>query len=88
MISFAKSVLREGLYIVRKKEFSIICCMCITYIWRKAKHIHNRQAILSSERVLHKDYYRKGLVEKNSGRGSQGAWHQEEMIGGKPPVIK
>jgi hypothetical protein len=28
--------------------------------------------IFSSERVLHEDYYRKGSVEKISGRGSQG----------------
>jgi hypothetical protein len=36
--------------------------------------------------MLHKDYYRKSSVEKKniSGRGSQGAWHQDELIGGKP----
>jgi hypothetical protein len=43
----------------------------------------------SSERMLHKDYYRKGSVEKkNSSRESQGAWRQDEVIGGKPPVVK
>jgi hypothetical protein len=26
--------------------------------------------------------------EKISGRESQGAWRQEELIGGKPPVVK
>jgi hypothetical protein len=42
----------------------------------------------SSERMLLKDYERKCSVEKNSGRGSQGAWHQDELIGGKPSVVK
>jgi hypothetical protein len=28
------------------------------------------------------------LEIKNSGRGSQGACHQDELIGGKPPVVK
>jgi hypothetical protein len=27
-------------------------------------------------------------LEKKSGRESQGAWHQDEPIGGKPPVVK
>jgi hypothetical protein len=41
-------------------------------------------------KVIHKDYYRKGSVEKKkiSGRESQGAWRQDELIGGKPPVVK
>jgi hypothetical protein len=39
--------------------------------------------------MLHNDYYRMGLVEKkNSGRESQVAWRQNELIGGKPPVVK
>jgi hypothetical protein len=38
--------------------------------------------------MLHKDYYRKFSVEKKSGRESQGAWRQDELIGGKSPVIK
>jgi hypothetical protein len=45
--------------------------------------------IFSSEKMLHNDYYRKSLVEKKiSARGSQGAWRQGELIGGKPPVVK
>jgi hypothetical protein len=45
--------------------------------------------IFSSEKVLHKDYYRRSSVEKKtSGRGSQGTWRQDELIGGKPPVVK
>jgi hypothetical protein len=39
--------------------------------------------------MLHKDYGRKGSVEKKmAGRDSQGAWRQDEVIGGKPPVVK
>jgi hypothetical protein len=39
--------------------------------------------------MLHKDYYRKSLVEKKiSGRESQGAWRQAELIDSKPPVVK
>jgi hypothetical protein len=39
--------------------------------------------------MLHKNYNRKRSVEKkNTGRGSQGAWHQDKLIGGKPPVVK
>jgi hypothetical protein len=38
--------------------------------------------------MLHKDYDCKDSVEKVSGRDSQGAWRQDELIGGKPPVIK
>jgi hypothetical protein len=38
---------------------------------------------------IERDYYRKSSVEKNiSGCGSQGAWRQDELIGGKPPVVK
>jgi hypothetical protein len=39
--------------------------------------------------MLHKDYYRKNSAgEKIFGRGSQGAWRQDKLIGGKPPVVK
>jgi hypothetical protein len=39
--------------------------------------------------MLLKDYERKGSVEKNiSGRESQGAWRQAELIDGKPQVLK
>jgi hypothetical protein len=38
--------------------------------------------------MLSKNYDRKGLVEKNSGRESQGVWRQDELIDGKPPVVK
>jgi hypothetical protein len=32
------------------------------YTWRKTKHIHKMKPIFSSERILRKDYYRKGSV--------------------------
>jgi hypothetical protein len=39
--------------------------------------------------MLYKDYDCKGLVEKKtSGYEVQGAWRQDELIGGKPPAIK
>jgi hypothetical protein len=39
--------------------------------------------------MLHKDYDRKSSDEKKiSGRGSQGSWRQDELIGGRLPVIK
>jgi hypothetical protein len=39
--------------------------------------------------MVHKDYDRKGSVEKKIvGRESQRAWRQDELIGGKPPVVK
>jgi hypothetical protein len=37
--------------------------------------------------MLHEGYDRKGSV-KESVCESQGAWRQDELIGGKPPVVK
>jgi hypothetical protein len=37
--------------------------------------------------MLHKDYGRKGSVEKISGHEPQGACRQNELIGGKPPFV-
>jgi hypothetical protein len=62
--------------------------MCEIYTWRNTKHIREDNPIFSSERMLHKDYYRRSSVKKKSGRGSQGARRQDELIGGKPPVVK
>jgi hypothetical protein len=42
----------------------------------------------SSGRMLHKDYYRKISFKKISGRGSQGAGRQDELMGGQPSVVK
>jgi hypothetical protein len=38
--------------------------------------------------MLHKDYDRNGSVKKSAGRKSQEAWRQDELIGGKRPVVK
>jgi hypothetical protein len=41
--------------------------------------------------MLHKNYDRNGSVakkKKNSGHDPQGAGSQDELIGGKPPVVK
>jgi hypothetical protein len=45
--------------------------------------------ILLSERMFHKNYDCKGSVEqKKSGRDSQGARCQGELIVGKQPAVK
>jgi hypothetical protein len=47
-----------------------------------AAAIINDRAILSSGRILHKHYDRKGSFEVNiAGREPQGAWRQDELIG-------
>jgi hypothetical protein len=41
--------------------------------------------------MLHEDYDRKGSVakrKKDSGREPQEPWRQDELIGGKLPVVK
>jgi hypothetical protein len=39
--------------------------------------------------MLHKDNDRKGSVKRKiSGRVFPEAWRQDELIGGKPPVVK
>jgi hypothetical protein len=55
----------------------------------QAKHIHKRHTHLVIERMLYKDCdARVQLKRKFSGRESQGAWHQDEVTGGKPPPVK
>jgi hypothetical protein len=65
------------------------CYMCDTYTDERSSIFIRDKLIFSSERMLHKDYYRKGSVQKkNSAPESKGAWRQDELIGGKPPVVK
>jgi hypothetical protein len=64
---------------VQKEEFSVKC-----YMWDTVRD----KPILSSERMLRKDYNRKAAVENISRRESQGAWRQDELIDSKPPVVK
>jgi hypothetical protein len=54
----------------------------------KPAAIVNDITIHSSERMLHTDYENKCSVKIDDGRGSQGACCQDELIGGKPPVVK
>jgi hypothetical protein len=61
--------------------------MCDTYTWQRRSLFITDKPILSSERVLHKDYDHKGSAEKNSGRDPQGTWRQDELFRGKPPVV-
>jgi hypothetical protein len=57
--------------------------------WRGPAAIVNDRPILSSERMLHKDCNRKCSLENIiSGRESQGACRQDELIGGKQPIVK
>jgi hypothetical protein len=44
---------------------------------------YKRQIRPSSDRMLHKDYDRKGSVEKIVGRESQEPRRQDELTGGK-----
>jgi hypothetical protein len=39
--------------------------------------------------MLHKDYDHEGSAEKKiTLREYQGAWRQDELVGGKPPAVK
>jgi hypothetical protein len=83
MICFAKPVLTEALYIVQKKEFSIKCAIG-TLDERPSIFIRDKQTFSSDRRTMTARFQ----LKKNSGRGAQGAWRQDELIGGKPPVVK
>jgi hypothetical protein len=61
--------------------------MRVTVLVGLATIVNNRY-ILSSERMLQKDYDRKRSVEIITGRESQGACRQDELMGGKQPVVK
>jgi hypothetical protein len=58
----------------------------------KAKHIHKRQAhLLVWEEVFIGTMTARVQLQKErekSGRAPQGAWRQDELMGGKPPVVK
>jgi hypothetical protein len=88
MICYARSGLAKDFYIVQKEEFSMKSCVCDTNTWQRSSLLIRDKPILSSEMMLDKDYDSKGSVAKKSGRDPQGAWCQDEMIGGKPTVVK
>jgi hypothetical protein len=60
----------------------------MTALARASSNCINYRSIHSSESMLHKVYESKYPFKINAGRGSEGACRQEEMIGGKPPVVK
>jgi hypothetical protein len=61
------------------------------YVWyvqltRPSIFIRDNQ-ILSSERILHRDYNSKDSIEKSiSSRETKMAWRQDELIGSKPQL--
>jgi hypothetical protein len=90
MVCSVTPVLIEDLCVVQKEEiFNNMLCVKGTLDERPGIFIRDKPTF-SSERMLHKDYDRKGSVakKKNSGRESQRAWRQDELIGGGPPVVK
>jgi hypothetical protein len=56
----------------------------------KAKSVHKRHAYRLVREMLQKDYDHKGSIinMKISDREPQGAWRQDELTGGKPPIAK
>jgi hypothetical protein len=60
MICFAKPILTEEFYIVQKEEFPITRYMCDTYTRQNQSTFLRDYYILSSERMLQKDYDSKG----------------------------
>jgi hypothetical protein len=89
MIYFAKPVLTEDLYIVKKEKFSLTCLCAIRTLDERPSIFIREKFILSSERMLHKNYdCQDSVAKKISGRKPQGAWRQDELIGGKPSVVK
>jgi hypothetical protein len=65
MICFAKPGLTKDLYVVHKEEYSITCYMCELYTRQRRSIFVRDKPIISSERMLHKDYGHEGSVEKN-----------------------
>jgi hypothetical protein len=75
MICPAKPALAEDFCVVQKEAFSITCLLYVlqTLDERSSAFIRDKP-IFSSKRMLHKNYYSKGSVEKKiSVRESQGA---------------
>jgi hypothetical protein len=83
-----KKTFREGFHIVLEHLHVWRGCNAIYVLMSRYSLVGT--CILSSERMLHKEYDRKGSVAryKISGRDLQGIWRQNKLIGGKPPVVK
>jgi hypothetical protein len=56
MICFAKPSLTDDLYILHKEELSMTFYMCSMYIRQRPSLFLRDEPILSSWRILHKDY--------------------------------
>jgi hypothetical protein len=85
---FAKPVVAD-LYIVHNEEFSVTAICAIRTLDKRRSIFIIDTPILSSERMLHKDYDRKAsLTKKICGRDPRWAWRQDGLIGSKPSVIK
>jgi hypothetical protein len=57
---------------------------------RSVPNVFGRCSKQAKQRILRKDYDHKGSVAKKiiSSRDPQGARRQDDLIGGKPPVVK
>jgi hypothetical protein len=78
-------------YSAKAKNFNNTLSICAIHkIGKRPSIFITDRPNFSSERILNKDYDGKGSVAKKkiSGRESQGARSQDELIGGKPPVVK
>jgi hypothetical protein len=64
MICFEKPELTKDLYIVQNEELLVTCWVCARVCARYAR-LTKAKPHNSSERVLHKDYGRKGSNKKN-----------------------
>jgi hypothetical protein len=65
--------------------------MCDMCTWQRPSLFIRDKPILSSDRNLHKDYERKGSAAKKKktlNHEPQEARRQDELMGGKPPVVK
>jgi hypothetical protein len=63
--------------------------VCNTYTWQWRRLFIRDKHTLSSERYYIRTMTtRFQLQEKNSGPKPQGTWRQEEVTGGKSPVVK
>jgi hypothetical protein len=56
--------------------------------WRGPAVIVNDGPIISSERMFRKVYDRKCSIKKILAVSLKGLRHKDELIGGKPPVVK
>jgi hypothetical protein len=61
--------------------------MCEMHTWRKAKHIHKRQTRRQRAYYVRAITAKVQLKKKISDSGTEGAWRQDEMIGGNPSVV-